>query len=135
MSGQVPDKRHKLASPGIRPKAAAMPPPVGHFVRRERVLDPNFLTASHGSFAATPLTLRDDQGAWRDRTERQPPLLHKAVSLDDVDFRPLRGGSETACSMSITFLTDQIAHCFEGYARIRVHKPVCNDHIQSTRMA
>lgn len=35
-------------------------------------LDPDFLTVNHGSFGATPRSVREAQRAWQDRMERQP---------------------------------------------------------------
>jgi isopenicillin-N epimerase len=35
-------------------------------------LDPEFLTVNHGSFGATPRSVREAQRAWQDRMERQP---------------------------------------------------------------
>lgn len=41
-------------------------------MRSEWRLDPDFLTVNHGSFGATPLCVRAEQDAWRDRMEAQP---------------------------------------------------------------
>ena len=44
----------------------------GRAVRSEWRLDPDFLTVNHGSFGATPLCVRAEQDAWRERMEAQP---------------------------------------------------------------
>ena len=44
----------------------------GRAVRSEWRLDPGFLTVNHGSFGATPLCVRAEQDAWRERMEAQP---------------------------------------------------------------
>ena len=41
-------------------------------IRAEWTLDPDFLTLNHGSYGATPRTVRAAQDAWRDRLEAQP---------------------------------------------------------------
>nr|WP_294508357.1 aminotransferase class V-fold PLP-dependent enzyme [uncultured Rhodopila sp.] len=46
---------------------------------REWDLDPDFLTVNHGSFGATPLTVRQAQRAWQDRMERQPTRFFSTV--------------------------------------------------------
>jgi len=48
---------------------------LGHFVRSEWDLDPDFLTVNHGSFGATPRSVLAFQRAWQDRIERQPSRL------------------------------------------------------------
>ena len=44
----------------------------GQKMRSEWRLDPDFLTVNHGSFGATPLSVRAAQDAWRERMEAQP---------------------------------------------------------------
>jgi isopenicillin-N epimerase len=48
-------------------------------VRDEWDLDPGFLTVNHGSFGATPRSVRDAQRAWQDRMERQPTRFMATV--------------------------------------------------------
>ncbi len=48
-------------------------------MRSEWRLDPNFLTVNHGSFGATPLSVRAAQDAWRDRMEAQPTRFMQAL--------------------------------------------------------
>nr|WP_294548740.1 aminotransferase class V-fold PLP-dependent enzyme [uncultured Rhodopila sp.] len=48
-------------------------------IRREWDLDPDFLTVNHGSFGATPLTVRQAERAWQDRMERQPTRFFSTV--------------------------------------------------------
>jgi isopenicillin-N epimerase len=45
---------------------------LGHDIRGEWDLDPDFLTVNHGSFGATPRVVRAAQREWQDRMERQP---------------------------------------------------------------
>ena len=45
---------------------------LGKAARSEWRLDPAFLTVNHGSFGATPLAVRAEQDAWRERMEAQP---------------------------------------------------------------
>jgi len=49
-----------------------MPPTLGHAIRHEWDLDPDFLTVNHGSFGATPRVVLAAQRAWQDRMEAQP---------------------------------------------------------------
>ena len=45
---------------------------LGHAIRTEWGLDPDFLTVNHGSFGATPRSVLASQRGWQDRMERQP---------------------------------------------------------------
>jgi isopenicillin-N epimerase len=68
-----------------------LPPPqaLGHSVRSEWDLDPEFLTVNHGSFGATPRSVRAFQRAWQDRIERQPSrfmsTIYSAAVRDAAD--------------------------------------------------
>jgi isopenicillin-N epimerase len=52
-----------------------MPPAI----RTEWDLDPDFLTVNHGSFGATPRTVRTAQHAWQDQMERQPTRFMSTI--------------------------------------------------------
>lgn len=47
-------------------------PTLGHAVRHEWTLDPDFLTVNHGSFGATPRVVLAAQAEWRRQMEAQP---------------------------------------------------------------
>jgi isopenicillin-N epimerase len=76
-----PDETHQerpLAAnlkPNPPPPNQTLPlttPTLGHAIRAEWNLDPDFLTVNHGSFGATPRVVIAAQRDWQDRMERQP---------------------------------------------------------------
>lgn len=52
---------------------------LGHAVRGEWTLDPDFLTLNHGSYGATPLVVRRAQDEWRDRMEAQTTRFFREI--------------------------------------------------------
>jgi len=56
-----------------------MTPTLGYSVRAEWDLDPDFLTVNHGSFGATPRSVRAAQRAWQDQMERQPSRFMNTI--------------------------------------------------------
>lgn len=46
--------------------------PLGHAIRGEWRLDPDFCTVNHGSFGASPVCVLAEQDAWRRKMEAQP---------------------------------------------------------------
>ncbi len=55
---------------------------LGHAIRGEWDLDPDFLTLNHGSYGATPRVVRAAQDAWRARMEAQPSRFFRAILPD-----------------------------------------------------
>ena len=91
-----------------------MPPSLGHSIRSEWDLDPDFLTVNHGSFGATPLAVRAAQRVWQDRIERQPTwfmatvlptALRKAAEGHDVSIQALSHHNDTRAGSSIADFT------------------------------
>jgi isopenicillin-N epimerase len=56
-----------------------MLPPLGHSIRAEWDLDPDFLIVNHGSFGATPRSVTACQHTWQDRMERQPSRFMSTI--------------------------------------------------------
>src|SRR5947209_7750443 len=59
-----------------------MTPALGHAIRREFLLDPDFLTVNHGSFGATPKPVLAAQDHWRGRMEMQPTRFMRDILPD-----------------------------------------------------
>ena len=55
---------------------------LGHAIRGEWDLDPDFLTLNHGSYGAAPRVVRAAQDAWRARMEAQPSRFFRAILPD-----------------------------------------------------
>jgi isopenicillin-N epimerase len=101
-------------------------------------LDPEFLTVNHGSFGATPRSVREAQRAWQDRMERQPsrfvtteygPALRHAAGVlaafldagaDDVAFVDNATTGCNAVLRSLTFAAgDEIVILSHAYGAVR----------------
>lgn len=101
-------------------------------------LDPDFLTVNHGSFGATPQSVRLAQRAWQDRMERQPTrfvttelttaIRNAAAELatfldagpDDIAFVD---NATTGCNAVLRSLTlgraDQVVILSHAYGAVR----------------
>lgn len=57
-------------------------PLLGHAVRHEWLLDPDFVSVNHGSFGATPRVVLAAQRDWQRRMEAQPGRFFRAILPD-----------------------------------------------------
>jgi isopenicillin-N epimerase len=98
-----------------------MPLELGHSVRAEWRLDPDFLTVNHGSFGATPLAVLVTQTDWRTRMEAQPSRFMRTVLPG-----ALRAAADTlgaflnANGADIAFLDNATAGCNAVLRSIRL---------------
>jgi isopenicillin-N epimerase len=87
-------------------------PDLGHSIRTEWDLDPDFLTVNHGSFGATPRCVIASQRAWQDRMERQPSRFMNTVYSGAIrDAADALGSFLNADGRDIVFVDNATSGC------------------------
>ena len=117
---------------------STLPLALGTAIRHEWGLDPDFLTVNHGSYGATPLSVRAEQDRWRQRMEAQPTrffslelpgalrdaagVLARFLHVDagDVAFIPNATSGANAVLRSIGLVSDdEVLHVSHVYNAVR----------------
>ncbi len=81
-------------------------------VRAEWDLDPDFLTVNHGSFGATPKSVRAAQRDWQDQMERQPSRFMSTVYPSAIrDAADALGSFLNAKGNDIAFVDNATTGC------------------------
>jgi isopenicillin-N epimerase len=94
------------------PPGLTTPPPLGHAIRAEWDLDPDFLTVNHGSFGATPRSVIAAQRAWQDRLERQPSRFMSTIYSAAIrDAADALGSFLNANGSDIVFVDNATTGC------------------------
>jgi isopenicillin-N epimerase len=99
-----------------------MPSELGHAIRAEWRLDPDFLTVNHGSFGATPLCVQAAQTQWRDRMEAQPSRFMRTVLPGALrEAADALGGFLGVSGNDIAFVDNATAGCNAVLRSLSLH--------------